>query len=260
MAKTHPRSPSPEPKTAGLKRPKIGHPSPITAAPASDPEPANHPEDAIACFAPDLLDADNVGTLAASYSSSEPFKHALVGKLFRDDFLQKVKDECLSELHFTEKETDIYKVTSSPLLLRPLLSSPSGQPDRRSSIAFLSHGTTSRAPLKPRKAPRCALFDRVPRFLARRHGLRPTLGGEAGHVDQHLPQRLPPAQPRRCHRHATGVVHPIHASTELPALAKGLGRRARVVPRHGGGPTRRVGAGARADQERPAGVEPVHFF
>jgi hypothetical protein len=48
--------------------------------------------------------------MAASYASSEPFKHALVEKLFRDDFLQKVKDECLSELHFTEKETDIYKV------------------------------------------------------------------------------------------------------------------------------------------------------
>jgi hypothetical protein len=114
MPKTHPRSPSPE---HGLKRPKIDHPSPTTAttsnaaAPPSAPEPANHPEDAIACFAPDILDADNADRLAASYSSSEPFKHALVGKLFRDDFLQNVKDECLSELHFTEKETDIYKVT-----------------------------------------------------------------------------------------------------------------------------------------------------
>ena len=68
---------------------------------------------------PILLDADNVDRLAASYASSEPFKHALVEKLFRDDFLQKVTDECLSELHFTEKETDIYKVRSSfpPALL-----------------------------------------------------------------------------------------------------------------------------------------------
>ncbi len=108
MARTHSRSSSPEPKTAGLKRPKTGHPS-STTSPADGPGPAI-PEDAIACFAPDLLDADNVDRLAASYSSSEPFKHALVEKLFRDDFLQKVKDECLSELHFTEKETDIYKV------------------------------------------------------------------------------------------------------------------------------------------------------
>ena len=121
MAKTHSRSPSPEPKTAGLKRPKIGHhPSSSTTSPAGTPTPtgdrASGPpgpattEDAIACFAPDLLDADNVDRLATSYVSSEPFKHALVDKLFRDDFLQKVKDECLSELHFTEKETDIYKV------------------------------------------------------------------------------------------------------------------------------------------------------
>ena len=115
MAKTHPRSPSPEPKAAGLKRPKIVHES---STPASAPKPAHH-EDAIACFAPDLLNADNVGRLAASYSSNEPFKHALVGKLFRDDFLQKVKDECLSELHFTEKETDIYKVTFMSTFLFP---------------------------------------------------------------------------------------------------------------------------------------------
>ena len=126
MAKTHSRSPSPEPKTAGLKRPKTGHPS-FTTSPAGTPTgdgasggpgPATTTttttttteEDVIACFAPDLLDADNVDRLAASYASSEPFKHAVVEKLFRDDFLQKVKDECLSELHFTEKETDIYKV------------------------------------------------------------------------------------------------------------------------------------------------------
>ena len=33
-----------------------------------------------------------------------------VDKLVRDDLLLGVKDECLSELSFTEKETDIYKV------------------------------------------------------------------------------------------------------------------------------------------------------
>ena len=128
MAKTHSRSPSPEPKTAGLKRPKIGHhPSsstttspvvvtPLTptgdgaSGPGSGPAAITTDEDVITCFAPDLLEKDNVDRLATSYASNEPFKHALVDKLFRDDFLQKVKDECLSELHFTEKETDIYKV------------------------------------------------------------------------------------------------------------------------------------------------------
>lgn len=98
MAKIHPRSPSPEPKASGTKKPKIAHESTPT------------PQDLTACFAPDLFDTTHLGRLATSYSTSEPFKHALVQKLFQDDLLQQVKDECLSELHFTEKETDIYKV------------------------------------------------------------------------------------------------------------------------------------------------------
>lgn len=119
MAKTHPRSPSPEPKTGGLKRLKIGHPSDSTsnAVPSPVPGPAS-PQDVIACFAPDLFDASNVDSLAAAYSTSEPFKHALIEKLFCDHLLHQVKDECLSELHFTEKETDIYKAR----LRRPSLS------------------------------------------------------------------------------------------------------------------------------------------
>ncbi|KAH9045362.1 Oxoglutarate and iron-dependent oxygenase degradation C-term-domain-containing protein [Lactarius pseudohatsudake] len=107
MVKTHPRSPSPEPEVKGMKRPKIAHES-------SKPHPAPpSPHDLTACFAPDLFDPAHVGGLAASYSTGEPFKHALVQKLFQDDLLQQVKDECLSELHFTEKETDIYKVNQT---------------------------------------------------------------------------------------------------------------------------------------------------
>jgi hypothetical protein len=157
MAKTHSRSPSPEPKTGAQKRLKIGHTTSTTDAyPA--PGPAA-PQDVISCFAPDLFDADNVGRLAASYSTSEPFKHALIEKLFRDDLLHQVKDECLSELHFTEKETDIYKVrepftsntiwfffspsfpeliTSSPLFLFWFVVVVKGQPDGRSCVSFVS--------------------------------------------------------------------------------------------------------------------------
>jgi prolyl 3-hydroxylase /prolyl 3,4-dihydroxylase len=119
MAKTHSRSPSAEPETGAPKRLKIGHQSYAASASAAVPSPPvpgpATPRDVISCFAPDLFDADNVGRLAASYSTNEPFKHALIEKLFRDDLLQKVKDECLSELHFTEKETDIYKVSLSHL-------------------------------------------------------------------------------------------------------------------------------------------------
>jgi len=117
MAKTHSRSPSPEPKTGGLKRPKLGHQSHTTSSTSTaltDPVPGPAtPQDVISCFAPDLFDADNAGRLAAEYSTSEPFKHAVIENLFRDELLLQVKDECLNELHFTEKETDIYKVTNS---------------------------------------------------------------------------------------------------------------------------------------------------
>jgi hypothetical protein len=158
MAKTHSRSPSPEPKTGAQKRLKIGHTT-STADAYPVPGPAA-PQDVISCFAPDLFHADNVGRLAASYSTSEPFKHALIEKLFRDDLLHQVKDECLSELHFTEKETDIYKVrepftsyttcflpceliTSLPFFGRCCrnccrCSFVAGQPDGRSCVSFVS--------------------------------------------------------------------------------------------------------------------------
>lgn len=105
MAKTHTRSPSPGPEPSLLKRLKTGHNSS-----ASNPDVLV--EDPTIDFASNLFDPQNVQRLNSVYHSGEPFKHALVEKLFRDDLLQKVKDECLRELHFTEKETDIYKVRS----------------------------------------------------------------------------------------------------------------------------------------------------
>lgn len=125
MAKTHSRSPSPGSKTGGPKRLKIGHQSHTSSTSTDVTNPVPGPatsQDVISCFAPDLFDADNVSRLASSYPTSEPFKHALIENLFGDDFLLQVKDECLNELHFTEKETDIYKVTNNPshiLLLLP---------------------------------------------------------------------------------------------------------------------------------------------
>ena len=64
-------------------------------------------------FARDLFDHNNIARLNADYNQSTPFKHAIVKKLFQEDLLRKVKDECLSELCFSEKETDIYKVSFS---------------------------------------------------------------------------------------------------------------------------------------------------
>lgn len=71
-------------------------------------------QDHISLFTPNLFDPANIHRLNNDYHSSEPYKYALVEKLFQDDLLKKVVDECLGELHFTERETDIYKVRFYP--------------------------------------------------------------------------------------------------------------------------------------------------
>ncbi|KAH8105979.1 nuclear protein [Cristinia sonorae] len=99
MVVTHERSPSPEvTEPSLLKRMKMSHIS------SEDPTPY---------FASDLLNPNTIHKLNAEYASSAPFKHAIVEKLFQDAILKGVKDECLSELSFTEKETDIYKVNQT---------------------------------------------------------------------------------------------------------------------------------------------------
>lgn len=65
-------------------------------------------------FAPDVLAPNTIHRLNGEYASSEPYKYCRVDKLFQDDLLVAVKDEILSELSFTEKETDIYKVSIRP--------------------------------------------------------------------------------------------------------------------------------------------------
>lgn len=99
MARSHSRPSSPDPAAKRIKR--VHHSSNgITTSEAELP----------GLFATDVLDSSNVAKLHKSYLESEPFHYALIRKLFQDDLLKKVKDECLGELSFTEKETDIYKV------------------------------------------------------------------------------------------------------------------------------------------------------
>ncbi|PIL37015.1 hypothetical protein GSI_00707 [Ganoderma sinense ZZ0214-1] len=103
-SKTHPRSPSPTPaaeQPSLLKRLKSSHISETPTSSTSDSTPH---------FATGLFAPTNIHRLHTEYETSAPFKHTLVEKLFQDDLLQKVKDEALAELSFSEKETDIYKV------------------------------------------------------------------------------------------------------------------------------------------------------
>lgn len=88
----------------------------VDEAPSAKKQKTTHEtaplDDLASCFATGLLDASNIDSLHKSYKTSEPYLYAVIDKLFQDDLLLKVKDECINELSFTEKETDIYKVGS----------------------------------------------------------------------------------------------------------------------------------------------------
>ena len=105
MTRTRSRSPSPD---TVAKRLKTAHKSTSTTGEAlilsADPTPH---------FSNDLFDHNNIARFNSGYLANTPFKYAVVEKLFQDELLKSVKDECLAELNFTEKETDIYKVQSA---------------------------------------------------------------------------------------------------------------------------------------------------
>ncbi|KIY73953.1 nuclear protein [Cylindrobasidium torrendii FP15055 ss-10] len=102
---TRARSPSPDhaDAVAMLKRLKTGHSANGVTTPD---DPSLH-------FASGLLDHTNIAKLNKEYATSGPYKYAFVEKLFQDELLKSVKDECMSEISFTEKETDIYKVNQT---------------------------------------------------------------------------------------------------------------------------------------------------
>lgn len=108
--RTHDRPGSPEgDEPVLMKRMKRSHISSTSNADVlADPTPQ---------FAADVLSAANIHKLNAEYNSSLPFKYCKMEKLVQDDLLKGVKDECLAELSFTEKETDIYKVCIEPIFL-----------------------------------------------------------------------------------------------------------------------------------------------
>lgn len=102
------------------KRQKVTHdtthssPAPLTAD--THGAKKSGAESCTGNLATGLLDRENVERLRQEYADSEPYKYARIETLFQDDLLRKVKDECLTHLSFTEKETDIYRV--SPPVLR----------------------------------------------------------------------------------------------------------------------------------------------
>ncbi|GAA5928395.1 hypothetical protein JCM3775_000597 [Rhodotorula graminis] len=64
-------------------------------------------------FHPSLLDPSNVDRLRQAHHDSTPYKHAVINKLFTDDFIKRARNEITTQLSFREKETDIYKINQT---------------------------------------------------------------------------------------------------------------------------------------------------
>ncbi|CAG8978820.1 hypothetical protein HYALB_00012220 [Hymenoscyphus albidus] len=65
------------------------------------------------CFRKDLFDKDVLKKHTKSYAKSEPYKHSVIDTLINDKLLRAVRDEIRDNVHFTPKETDIYKIHQS---------------------------------------------------------------------------------------------------------------------------------------------------
>ncbi|KAK9728978.1 putative component of NuA3 histone acetyltransferase complex [Basidiobolus ranarum] len=61
-------------------------------------------------FYPGLLSQENRDKLAKEVQESKPYLHCKINQLCDDQLLRNVREEILNKLHFTKKETDIYKV------------------------------------------------------------------------------------------------------------------------------------------------------
>jgi Rps23 Pro-64 3,4-dihydroxylase Tpa1-like proline 4-hydroxylase len=59
-------------------------------------------------FAEDILE-----NYTKEYAESEPYKHNVISSLINDDLLRSVRNEIRENVHFTPKETDIYKIHQS---------------------------------------------------------------------------------------------------------------------------------------------------
>ncbi|KAL6159562.1 putative component of NuA3 histone acetyltransferase complex [Exserohilum turcicum] len=60
-----------------------------------------------------LFDASVLAEYTNAYAQSQPYKHAVIQKLVNDTLLRNVRNEIREHIHFTPKETDIYKIHQS---------------------------------------------------------------------------------------------------------------------------------------------------
>ncbi|KAK4149766.1 putative PKHD-type hydroxylase [Chaetomidium leptoderma] len=69
--------------------------------------------DAQARFRKGLFDKAVLNKHTSQYASSTPYKHGVISGLVDDGLLRKVRSEVKANVHFTPKETDIYKIHQS---------------------------------------------------------------------------------------------------------------------------------------------------
>ncbi|KAI8883330.1 hypothetical protein K501DRAFT_285442 [Backusella circina FSU 941] len=64
-------------------------------------------------FFPGLFKQESRDAIRQAVEVSKPYKHCKISQLVNDDLLRRVHKEIYANLHFTPKETDIYKVNQS---------------------------------------------------------------------------------------------------------------------------------------------------
>lgn len=63
-----------------------------------------------------LLGKESTACIEKAFKESKPYLHCKIDTLIADGLLREVRKEILSNLHFTLKETDIYKVNTSRIM------------------------------------------------------------------------------------------------------------------------------------------------
>lgn len=84
-----------------------------TSAPSRSPPSKKRNVDNKASFRNGLFDQETVTSYHDSYAKSGPYPHAVVANLIQEDLLRNVRKEITENIHFTLKETDIYRIHQS---------------------------------------------------------------------------------------------------------------------------------------------------
>ncbi|EXJ81867.1 hypothetical protein A1O1_07932 [Capronia coronata CBS 617.96] len=74
---------------------------------------AHAPVDLTSAFRPDLFESKTVQAFRKNYEVAGPYPHAVVPSLIQGPLLRSVRSEIMSHIHFTLKETDIYRIHQS---------------------------------------------------------------------------------------------------------------------------------------------------